>query len=550
MKSNKFHFNKIFLIVIAILLSASCVKEEFDQDKLNGSLTLTPSVATPIGFMTFTLTKFLENPNVPEQLTEDEDGFLTVMYHKRVFSSKAGQIMKFPPIVFSAPYVNTMPVEMNLNLLTDPIVSTDTTSFDFSFSGGNGDEHLDSIVLKSAYLTINSSSQYDLNGQIKLTFPGITLNGAQYSKTVDVKNTNEYNDLNGYTIALKSEDGQNNLLEVIYEITLNNSDAIIPPGGVIMNFGLVFSFIDYETMFGYIGQQNIDIAKQSFSFDCYNRIVDGVFHFAEPKLNILINNSYGAPLEMVLSDFEAETRDNGIVPITGDDIPDEANPRIMNYPGLDQIGQSVSDSLYLDGSNNNLFAVLESVPLKISFGVDALSNPNGQQEYNFVTSESQYDVDVQFELPIYGYADFLVMQDTIQFDFTDIYNGDIEEIKRIMFEVKFTNCFPVEIYSQIYFADGAFNILDSMFTTSKFITGGIDQTGDGKVDPVVNDAVYVEFQVDKVDKIQNTKYLFGWSRINTTNADANPPENVKFYSDYYLYVNLGVVVDIETNPTE
>ena len=133
----------------------------------------------------------------------------------------------------------------------------------------------------------------------------------------------------------------------------------------------------------------------------------------------------------------------------------------------------------------------------------------------------------------------------MRFEVGDFYNDDINEIKRLIFRIILTNGFPVEIENQIYFTDENYNYLDSMFTNTQLITGATDTDGDGKVNPVENAPLDIEFTKDKVQNIENAKYLITRGRINTTNSENQ--ESVKFYVDYLFDAKLGVIVDIETN---
>jgi hypothetical protein len=192
---------------------------------------------------------------------------------------------------------------------------------------------------------------------------------------------------------------------------------------------------------------------------------------------------------------------------------------------------------------------LGSSPGSISFGVEAETNPSGNVVKNFITDKSQYGVKAKLTLPIYGYADFMVMLDTLRFNFEDFFQNPPEEIKRLAFRLNFTNGLPIDIYAQMYFTDENYAVLDSIFDEPRIVEGAMDNDGDGKVDPIQNNPIEVEFPRTKIDNISETRYIFLTGKISTTNYDMVPPENVKFYKDYFIDVYIGVIGDIELNST-
>jgi len=536
---------KYFFLFFLVISMLSCVKEKFDTDLLNGSLEFKPSFAAPIGYLTLDLSKYLQDSLGPIELNEDAEGFLTLIYNQHLYSLKASDYFYFSTIDYSYSYTNETGIDLDLSSIPSPITFTDTITFDFSLSGGN--ERIDSIMLNSATFNISTESNYTINGGISFVFPGITLNNNTYAKTISYGSTYQYTDLSGYTIRLINDQSGSNQLVLEFTITLQNSNAIIPPGGTIVDIDIEFSDVRYGSIFGYFGQESIDIAEQTLNLNIYDNITDGDFHFENPEVKINMNNSFGIPIEITLTDFEALTRDNGTVSITGSNIPDQQNPFTINYPSISIVGETYSDSIYINVSNTNLFDVLEDAPLELSFGVSGALNPQGSAHYNFMTDSSQFDVDVKFTLPIWGSADFLIMQDTLAFDFLDFYEDNPDEIKKLTFRLNFTNGFPVNLNSQIYFTDENYSVLDSLFTDHKVVSAGEDTNNNGKVNPVQNEPLNVVFTSDKIDNIRNSKYIIIWGQVNTTNSDQVPPEPVKFFSDYFLKVYLGVIVDLEIN---
>ncbi len=537
----------IFSLFIAIITNPSCVKEEFDPGKISQDLQLDAALAVPVGYTTMTLERYLADSVRPEQLIIDDDGFITLMYHKHVFSYKASSIIQLPAV--SENYaIQNINQDINFSTITDDMEYTDTMTFDIGFVQ-DASERLDSIYLSTGKLAIKANLLKNLNAELKVTIPNIKKNGTPYSATLDLNGNISEKKLDDYILGTTSGETPNQV-QVIYTLTVSQSDVTVAANEDLVKIDFSLSDLDYSAIFGYIGQHEINIPLTTFRFNFYDNIVDGTFHFKEPKLNILINNSFGVPVQLYMEEFYATTRDGDEVTLTGEQIPTDANPKIINYPALTQVGETVSDNIYLDGQNTNLFTVLEQAPQSAAYAVNGLTNPDGVDKNNFITKDSRYDVDVQFELPVWGYADFLLMVDTLRFNLDDILNQDIEQIKKLVFRLYTKNSFPVTIKAQAYFADAQYNVLDSLFNDSRLISAGVDSNGDGKTETTENESFNVEFDRDKVQNIDDAEYLLIYGRIQTTNADATPPENVKFYADYSLYAHLGVIAEVVGSPSD
>lgn len=538
----------LFLLLIPVLFN-SCIKEDFDPDKLDTEIIIEPGVAAPLGFIHYELEELLKDSLHPEGMIIDNDGLISMVYEEEIFSFQASEFLQFTDIQHSGSINNSLPTPLDLSLIQDPVIQTDTINF--SLSGTNGPDYteIDSIITDSMVITINLSSSYNLNGTLQISSPAIRKDGAIWSATIPLSSNGQSFILEDYTIILSNNPPDVNLVPIIYTLTLQESLGTVQPGSPILNYTLGINDLDYSAIFGYLGIMNIMVDPQTFPISFFNSIIDGTFHFEQPELKLNFENSFGLPIQVIMTDFYVVSREGDQIAITGDSVPSATYPRIIHYPSLSEVGQTVYDSIILTPGNTNLFEALESSPGSISFGVTAETNPSGNVSENFITDESQYGVKAKLTLPLYGYADFMLMVDTIRFDFEDFFQNPPEEIKRLAFRLNFTNGFPINVYAQIYFTDENYTVLDSIFNELHLIEAAIDSDGDGKVEPVQNDPVEVEFTRTKIDNISETQYILLYGRINTTNYDMTPPENVKFYKDYFIDAYIGVIGDIELNST-
>jgi len=532
----------VFYILFLLFLS-SCIKEEIDPSLISTNLKLQPAIAVPIGYLNMSLDKYLADSLKPEQLTEDSTGFFTLFYHQNVYSLRADEFLTFNhPISQSNSFSNNTGSDIDLSIIPSNLKYYDTIRVNLNFDNSNG-ERIDSVKIEKADLNFSVNSSYNIQGDLKITIPQISKNGVKYTKTTQINGFNTANQLVGYTLN-PSFRNDSNVVELIIEATVQNSNVTIPNSSTFINYSLELSNLDYSVIYGYLGKQTITLDEQSFDLPFFEKIMEGSFHFEQPELKIKFENSFGFPLSFSFSRFDASTKNKGSLQVSGASFPVSGNPFTLKYPNMGQVGQAINDSLTLNPQNTNLFDVLEALPTQIVFAADAQANAQ-TNNYNFITDSSRLQTDVEISLPMYGNASVLVLQDTMDFRLSDFYDPNTQSIKKLSFTLNFINSFPVAVDAQIYFYDENRQLIDSLFTTPFSLPGGEDIDGDGKTDATKSDAIIVEIDKDKISKIENTYYLLNKGRVHTTNSDKNPPENVKFYSDYALRADLGAIFELE-----
>jgi len=541
---------RLLLLLITLSTFFSCVKEDFDPEKLDTEIIINPGVAAPLGFAHYELGDLMNEAFLPEEIMIDDNGFISMVYEEEILSYNASELMQLSVSPISGSIDNNSPFQIDL-YATDTLKQSDTLYFDLMGSDGPDYTEIDSIKLDSLTIFFSLSSNYHLDGRLYIHSPAITRDNKYWKTHFPLSSDFEQSfKLYNYTINLSNDPSDVNTIPIIFTNTLIGSEGIVNPGSSILNYTLGINDIDYSVIYGYLGITNIQIDPQRVSISFYDPIIDGTFHFEEPELKLYFENSFGLPIRVTMTDFYATSRQGYQIDITGDSVPSETYTRIIRYPSLYEAGQTAYDSLILNPGNTNLFNVFESSPSSITFGANAETNPSGNTENkNFITDQSHYGVKAKLILPLYGYANFMLMMDTLKFDFEDFFQNPPEEIKKLAFRMNFTNCFPVNVYMQIYFTDENYTVIDSVFNDRHLIEAGMDTDGDGKIDPYQNDPIEVEFSRTKIDNISEARYIFLNGRINTTNYDLTPPEIVKFYTHYFIDGYIGVVGDVELNST-
>ncbi len=95
--------NLYLLLILAIICTvSSCIKDEYDLDKLTYA-NYSPEIAMPLIHSIFTVQEILtmsadQGANDPENLETDPDGLMKLMYNDTLFSKKASEFITFPPM--------------------------------------------------------------------------------------------------------------------------------------------------------------------------------------------------------------------------------------------------------------------------------------------------------------------------------------------------------------------------------------------------------------------------------------------------------------------
>ncbi len=529
-------FYPLAILAVAILALTACIKEEFNADLLNTGVQISLGVAAPIGTAHYKIEELFTDSIVPDEFTVGTDGFITMRYSQEISSPRADDLFTFNDVSFSFQLDNgTTPIVLNPST---PLNILDTIRVPLTIAEDASTE-IDSVIIDS--LTISLSGTSPLEGSVSIRPFGVFEYLNENNSPQTVSNT---------TIRLEHTTYNNELL-IEYRVTISSTSGTILAGQNIASLNIRITDIDYRAAYGYLGQFSVPTPLQTMTIDLLDPVENGSFHFEDASLQIGTSNSFGLPVEVLMYQLQATGRDGQDEFITSATEPGLASPWLINSPAAGQEGQYAEASVTLTTSNTNLFDVLESSPVDISYGANGSCNPAGVDHTNFLLDSSRIDVTADLTLPIYGYADLLLIRDTLDFVFNDFYENPPEEIESLTFRLNFTNGLPVNVNFQAYFADQAGTILDSLFTDKDhLVAGALDTDGDGKADPVDSGPVEVVIDRDRIDGISSTSYIFLTGRFTTVGFEPAPPENVRFYTDYFFTAYLGAIVALDMNSAD
>lgn len=504
-------------------------------------------MAVPAVHSNLTIRDILRDYDTTNLFVEDATGFLYLMYHKQVFSLPASDYITLPDQAFSDNFTGTEFIAQGFPASSPATVTKNFTQL-LSFQLPN--DNFDSLIFKNGTLTLNCTSTFLHTGLLTITFPTVRKNGLPYSKTINISTstgTFTYSQ-SFYDLANYNADFTNpgfNQLPVDLSLTLVNSGNTVSAGNQV-TIDMSFNTLQYKVIYGNIGQRNIPIQEDTVNVELFNNTMQGNVYFMDPKFRLFIKNSFGVPFNATFSDFKIYSSvSNTYVTYS---FPVAYNPLLISAP-LNMGDQPVTTMIQLDTANFlPIRTIVSENPRYVHVTTNAQSNPAGSTQYNFIQDTSRLAVDLEVELPLWGRASWWIMQDTLDFNFSDYYKPgtvDLHNVDWVKFHLNILNGMPTEAGVQIYLTDSLYNVIDTIFTPQnmEIIASGI-LGGSGKVIAPTRKISDVMYYGSRLANLQNVKKALVRGYVHTTNIGATI---VRFYSDYAIDVKMGVQVQAKIN---
>ncbi|RMG81710.1 MAG: hypothetical protein D6714_12505 [Bacteroidetes bacterium] len=289
---------------------------------------------------------------------------------------------------------------------------------------------------------------------------------------------------------------------------------------------LGFSYIE-----GYLGNHIHPGERDTINIEFLENWIAGEVYFEDPKVWVLVENSFGVPTESVIEDFIVHYADGGsaslVSPYT---MPGEGIP--FEYPKLDEVGEVARTVFPFNKDNSNIAEILGSSPVSLEYKVDALTNPDNLVDVRgFLTDSSYYNVQVEVELPVYGKASGFAVTDTFDIGFDGYGKVDGAE-----FKVVADNAIPLDIDMQFYFTDAEGNVLDSLLAGPQRVIGAAQVNSSGIATEPMRTETFVPLDADHFAKIRDAEKVILNAWFSTIN---NGQTSVKVFSDQEVEIRMG-----------
>ena len=517
----------LFTLLIVSLMIQSCIKDnDFDYDKIAAS-TWNPDVAAPLIHSSLTIQDIIASGD-SSIVSIDSNHLVSLIYRGKIYSISGNDLFQFADQNDNTPFTFNSGDSTTL-YTTNSLSKTILKSTNFTFPGA---EQIDSMNIKSGSLEIEIRSTIPHSGSINISILPLSLNGVPLSFTVPFTASTgsqiikiDSTLLAGYLFDFSSSGTANNF-GLTYVASLTNSGTSLSITNKNLDVIARFKNIDFSSVFGYLGVHTIDLIEDSSRITLFDNFQSGSLYFEDPKMTFTMSNSFGLPIDAHVSSFAALRPDGTSVPITGT-IPD---PLPIGYPLV--AGQTSTSNFVLDKTNSNIQYVISQAPRYIVYTLNASSNIPSVP-VNFLTDSSRLNADIQIDFPLRGYASNFTVMDTANFSLERI-----DEIESAVFRINIDNGFPARAYTQIYFTDSNYVVLDSMLLDpNNILVESAEIDANGRVTQSTHRTGDEPFNKTRIEHLYNAKKLLIVSVIDTKDS---PTRNIEIYDSYKLDVKIGV----------
>ena len=547
---NKRLFKAFTGILMAFLIFSlnACLDDKWDLSRISDEIEITPKIAAPMAYGMLSLDDFLREFDFAGKVGQFDDSLLYLTYTDSLFSFPVAEIINIPNQIFPVIYISS---DINIPewFLIEPGATLNfykEKKEEFIFENN---ERPDSIKIKTTSIHIQIESGFHHTGTVTITSDNILINGQPFEKTIQVNDASgnfSYDEdilLNGATVTLDNSEPGKTTLPFKYKLQLKNSGAAISTEESC-NISISMNNIKFSAIYGYLGDHELLFKSRNIGIDYIDNSTEkGSILFADARIDITTDNSYGIPSSFELSNVIARSEKNNL---STDIIFNGINPFDINAPNFNEPGKSVKTFIEIDKNNSNIQEVMATEPESFRYNIKAITNPGiPSTSSNFVTDSSNLLISLKVLLPLWIKAEGLVLEDTLDWDFEKDISDISDNIEYLRLGMEAKNKIPMQANLQVFFADENYIVLDSLFLDNDFVLRGATLDNNDKVSKAVQEEKSIEFNSARIDKIRPTKKLLVRATVNTNGTDEN--KYVKYYSyytiDFKLKLNAGLRIN-------
>ena len=536
----------VIVLCAAILTLSGCFKDDFDFDRMREDMIeWEPDIAFPIVFSTIDAEEIIGLSDSTNIYEYDSDNFITLIYRKRIFSQTVNDFFQLPSNQSINESMTLSPTEIVQFTANGTVETTTNSGLTLGITGPGGSQ-LDKVVYQSGNMNISFTSNFEHSGSLEVSMPELRLNGAPFLQTYPINYVNGAISasidipLAGYEMDIDNGSGPNTI-PIIYTLTLNQGGGATPTP--VNQVQIDHSFEDMRMAFadGNFGTFDLEIGPAQVDLDVVQSDHGGYLYFEDPRFRLHISNTFGTEIAISLDEFYA----TGAVGQTDVDLSSLITNGQFTIPAAPAVGDSAILEYYFTQNNSNIKNIVNDQYEQIHHDVSAEVNPNGPS-YNFATLNSAIEVTADVELPFWGFSDHFTVIDTIEVPFNEA-EDFADNIERGLLRINTLSHFPVDGILKLYFADSAYNVIDSVLTDGEFIIRSGVVNGDGKVIAATNTNNDIELDSARIHSLFESKYLLLASDITSTD-DAG--RNIKVYLEDNIRISIGLRVKLRAKPSD
>ncbi|MBD79237.1 MAG: hypothetical protein CL840_09980 [Crocinitomicaceae bacterium] len=506
---------KLVATFFAIILLSACVKkEDFDPDRF-AKTSWNPQIGFPLVHSVMGVQDLMGNTD-SNAVTTEPSGLVVLRYDGGAKELSAEDFIQFPGNVFlnSVSGVPVIPRSYDI-----PVP--------FKFPGDT-DMVFTKLVIESGNMQLGFNSGHQAEATFK--FPTLTsASGTKLTTKVPMHIDEAIVDISGYTLELNSSG----------EFMVN---VEIPTGvsGGSASLTVQLKDIVYKRIEGDLKNRRVQLPPDSVRLHVFKNLVgQGELFVVDPRIRMEIENGFGVPLALDLSDMEAYysvTNSTAKVVKPGQSVFNIIQGSAQS-PG--------ASTVELNKSNSNLSSVLQPTPVYFRHTINAESNPGSTgTNANVLEREAKLTARTILELPLNGRIKGLRLMDTIPFAI----NESFDYIKDLAINTAIKNGFPFTIKLSLRLLDSNYRQVETEAGNPVFLmkdreiaTSGTVVSSTGKIDQsnlatVVN--VY-QLGVAETDAVLGGRFVRIEGELETFNGGAS---NVAIYDNYIFDLKVGTKI--------
>jgi hypothetical protein len=489
--------------------------------------------ALPIGEFNYTLSELIDElGDSSVSIEEDPETLLySLVYNTSInYSATESDFIDIGNITNSF----RIPLPQTAAAAEATTITIDTT-LTFPYDANDGDA-LDSIIYATGGLDVLLNTGMTSVSHT-LTFEGlrnnsgnsVVMSGDSYPNVVTQNLSNHSN-------SFDRVDGQNLYdVRLVIEVDLGAGQSI--PSGQSMDVSMSYYDQSFQTIFGNFGQDTVQFGETSFPVDFFESLGgEGALTFRNPQINMTFDNSIGIPIG-VLFDEVYGISDSVNTYLSG---AATSSPQLIGTPGIDEIGESVSSTISLSGTNSNLNEIFGNTPNEIVFNLSGVSNPFDSTATNFyIPGSGQLDGEVEIRLPMEMQLNNL--QRSISFDLAG--GIDIQGTDSVTMRIVTLNLLPFSTALDVYFFDAAGDTLyqldQSLVMATPFININFEAD---EAEPNVAD---IPLSHEGIEALVDTRRIDCVVTLNTPETLNSREIYPRWLSRYDLTVKLSTVIKLD-----
>jgi hypothetical protein len=515
-----------------MLIVSGCDINQLEFSNLE-TPTIESSIALPIGEFTYSLGELVgELDDTSLIFEEDPETLLYSLVYNTTINYAANELDFID--------IGDVTNSFNIPLPTTPAVSEATivsidTTFTLPFPANDGDA-LDSLIYASGTfdLLVSTSMTSVSHTLTIIDTRNVSGNSISFSDNSYPSLTTGY-DLANHTNSLERVNGEN-LYSVRMQIEVNLGVGQSIPSGRSVSVSMTYSNQSFQTLFGNFGKDTIQFGTTSFAVDFFESLGgSGALTFRNPQINMTFDNSVGIPIGILFDEVY------GVSDSTRTYLSGAAtnSPQGIETPGLDQIGESVEDSIKLSATNSNLNEIFGNTPNEIVFNLSGVSNPFDSSSTNFfIPGSGQVDAEVEIRLPMEMQVNDLTR--AISFDLAD--GIDVQGTDSITMRIVALNLLPFSTLMDVYFFSAAGDTLHQLDQSLVMATPFINI--DFEADEAEPNAADIPLSSEGIEALADTRRIDVVLTLNTPESLNTREIYPRWLSRYHLTVKLSAIIKL------